>query len=120
MSYLGKIWECIVEQTRVSKPGECIYEDLSLPLRALRDHMQEEVEKVRIDSKDEFDRLKDFTSKFLPEWTQRIECYSAARPIFDLYGIEDEIENALHRTTPLKSLRIFICRTAMDIPIPSP
>jgi len=103
MSYLGKIWECIAKQIHIAKPGECIYEDLSLPLRALRDHMHEEVEKVRIDSKEEFDRLNDFTGKFLPEWSQRIEYYSAARPIFDLYGIEDEIENALHRTTPLKS-----------------
>ena len=103
MSYLGKIWDCIAEQTRISKPGECIYEDLSLPLRALRDHMHEEVEKVRIDSSEEFDHLKDFTSKFLPEWTRRIEYYSAERPIFDMYGIEDEIDNALHRTTPLKS-----------------
>jgi ribonuclease G len=103
MSYLGKIWESINEQTRHSKAGECIYEDLSLPLRALRDHMHEEVEKVRIDSVDEFKRLKDFTSKFLPEWQQRIEYYSAERPMFDLYGIEDEIDRALHRTTLLKS-----------------
>jgi ribonuclease G len=103
MSYLGKIWESITEATRAAKAGECIYEDLALPLKALRDHMHEEVEKVRIDSKQEFDRLKDFTRKFLPEWSQRIEFYSAARPIFDLYGIEDELENALHRTTPLKS-----------------
>ena len=54
MTYLAKIWESIAEQTKVSSPGECIYEDLSLPLRALRDHMHEEVEKVRIDSKVEF------------------------------------------------------------------
>lgn len=103
MSYLQKIWESIVEQTRSSKPGECIYEDLSMPLRALRDHMHEEMEKVRIDSHEEFEHLKDFTSKFLPAWTQRIEYYSAERPIFDLYGIEDEIDHALRRTTPLKS-----------------
>ena len=103
MTYLGKIWESIIEQTRVSVPGECIYEDLSLPLRALRDHMHEEVEKVRIDSEVEFERLKEFTGRFLPEWEQRIEYYSAERPIFDLYGIEDEIDRALHRTTPLKS-----------------
>ena len=103
MTYLEKIWESIMEQTRISKPGECIYEDLSIPLRALRDHMHEDVEKVRIDSLEEFERLKGFTGKFLPEWEQRIEYYSAERPIFDLYGIEDEIDRALHRTTPLKS-----------------
>ena len=103
MSYLEKIWESIAEKSSTSKPGDCIYEDLSLPLRALRDHMHEDVEKVRIDSKTEFDRIKDFTGRFLPEWSQRIKYYSADRPIFDLYGTEDEIENALHPNTPLKS-----------------
>jgi len=103
MTYLGKIWESVVEQTRAVSPGECIYEDLSLPLRAVRDHMHEDVEKVRIDSIEEFNRLRGFTRKFLPEWAQRIENYTAERPIFDLYGIEDEIDHALERTTPLKS-----------------
>jgi ribonuclease G len=103
MSYLGKIWESIVEKMTNSEPGECIYEDLSLPLKAVRDHMHEDVEKIRIDSSEEFERLKEFIHKFLPEWGQRVEYYTAARPIFDLYGIEDEIENALHRKTPLKS-----------------
>lgn len=103
MSYLGKIWESIDAQSPSGKPGECIYEDLSLPLRALRDHMHAEVEKVRIDSREEFDHLVEFTQRFLPEWTERIEFYTADRPIFDLYGIEDEINNALHRKTPLKS-----------------
>jgi ribonuclease G len=103
MSYLGKIWESIAESINTCQPGDCIYEDLSLPLRALRDHMHEDVEKVRIDSRDEFAHLNSFTSKFLPEWRERIEFYGSERPIFDLYGIEDEIENALHRKTPLKS-----------------
>ena len=65
--------------------------------------MHADVEKVRIDSQQEFDHLQDFTAKFLPEWAQRIEYYTADRPIFDLYGIEDEIDHALHRETPLKS-----------------
>ncbi|MGA9573699.1 MAG: ribonuclease G [Lysobacterales bacterium] len=103
MTYLEKIWESINAQIKASKPGDCIYEDLSLGLRALRDHMHEDVDKVRIDSVEEFERLKEFTGKFLPDWKERIEFYSAERPIFDLYGIEDEIDRALHRTTQLKS-----------------
>ncbi len=103
MSYLDKVWESVDKKIANSKPGECIYRDFSLPIRALRDHMHKEVEKVRIDSIDEFNNLKDFAGKFLPDWSQRIDCYSADRPIFDMYGIEDEIENALHRKSVLKS-----------------
>ncbi len=103
MSYLEKVWESIKTNISSSKPRECIYEELSLPLCALRDHMHEEVEKVRIDSREEFARLKDFAGRFLPEWEQRVEYYTAERPIFDLYGTEDEIDNALHRKAHLKS-----------------
>ncbi|MFC1696334.1 ribonuclease E/G, partial [Pseudomonadota bacterium] len=41
--------------------------------------------------------------RFVPDWLERIEEYSAERPIFDLFGVEDEIENALKPTVPLKS-----------------
>ena len=68
MSYLEKVWESIMEVTQAARPGECIYEDLSLPLRALRDHMHEDSGgSVSIRSRS-FDRLRDFTGKFLPEW----------------------------------------------------
>jgi len=103
MAYLRKVWESIEQQLSSSRPGDCVYEELSLPLRAIRDHLQEEVDRVLIDSQQEFERLQDFTTRFLPEWSHRIELYQAARPVFDLHGVEDEINAALHRRAPLKS-----------------
>ncbi len=103
MAYLGKVWDIIGEKTGASKAGECVYEDLSLPLRALRDLMHAEVERVRVDHEPTFRKIRDFVGRFVPEWLPRIERYETERPIFDVYGVEDEIENALHRNTPLKS-----------------
>jgi ribonuclease G len=103
MAYLQKVWESIEQQLATSRPGDCVYEELSLPLRAIRDHLQEDVDRVLIDSPQEFERLQDFTTRFLPEWSHRIELYQAARPIFDLHGVEDEINAALHRKSTLKS-----------------
>jgi ribonuclease G len=86
-----------------SKPGERIYEELPLSLRALRDLLRPTVEKVRIDSRESYDRAREFAQQFIPDLVERIEHYPGERPIFDLYGVEDEIQNALKKNVPLKS-----------------
>ncbi len=103
MAYLGKVWESISGKAENCAPRECVYEDLSLPLRSLRDFMHSEVEKVRIDSDEGFRQVKEFVGRFVPDWLSRIDHYQAERPIFDLYGIEDEVNQALQRQTRLKS-----------------
>ncbi len=103
MSYLRKLWAVITERSRNASAPALIYEDLSLPLRALRDLMHESVERVRIDCPTVTDEAQAFANSFIPAWRERIEEYRSERPIFDLFGVEDEIENALQRVTPLKS-----------------
>ncbi|MBT8041051.1 MAG: ribonuclease G [Gammaproteobacteria bacterium] len=103
MSYLVKVWAAILERAESAPPSSCVYEDLSLPLRALRDMMHEQVERVRIDSPETLLQAREFAGRFLPDWLHRIEEYTAERPIFDLFGVEDEIENALRPSVPLKS-----------------
>lgn len=103
MVYLGKVWQAIHERSATAGPASCIFEDLSLAPRALRDMMHEDVDRVRIDSPEAFARTREFARRFVPEWLERIEEYTAERPIFDLFGVEDEIDNALKSSVPLKS-----------------
>jgi ribonuclease G len=103
MTYLNRVWESIRTRTNESGHGDCIYEDISMPVKALRDLMHGDVERVRVDSAPAHGKLLNFVQRFIPEWTQRIELYESDRPIFDLYGIEDEINQALERQTRLKS-----------------
>jgi ribonuclease G len=103
MVYLGKVWQGIGERASQARAPSCIYEDLSLGLRALRDLMHEDVDRVRVDAPEALHRAREFAQRFVPEWLDRIEEYTAERPIFDLFGVEDEIENALKPVTPLKS-----------------
>ena len=103
MVYLGKVWQAIEERAVGAGVVSCIYEDLSLPLRALRDMMHEDVDRVRIDSPRVLQKVRDFAQRFVPDWRDRIEEFSSDRPIFDLFGVEDEIEKALKPVTPLKS-----------------
>jgi ribonuclease G len=101
--YLRRLWEVCEERIRVAKVGELIHEDLTLPLRAMRDLVRDPVEKIRIDSRETFDTAFEFAREFIPEVVGRIEHYPGARPIFDLYGVEDEIKKALLSKVPLKS-----------------
>ena len=103
MVYLSKVWQAISERAAAAEPPSCIFEDLSLSTRALRDLMHEDVERLRIDSLGVLHDAREFARRFLPDWLERIEEYSGDRPIFDLFGVEDEIENALRKTVPLKS-----------------
>ena len=111
VAYLSRAWALVEQQVRDQPVGRCVYEDLSLPLRAVRDLMRRDVERVKVDSRETFDRLRDFAAQYMPALAQddgaalseRIEHYAGARPIFDMYGVEDEIQRALEKEVPLKS-----------------
>ncbi len=103
IDYLGKLWSALQQRMATAKVGTRVYEDLPLALRALRDLMRPTIEKVRIDSRETLDRALEFTGQFMPELVGRIEHYPGERPVFDLYGIEDEIQRALKKEVPLKS-----------------
>ena len=103
IGYLSRAWALISTRSREARVGERVYEDLSLPLRAVRDLMRRDVEKVRVDSRETCDRLRAFAAQYMPGLDDKIEQDTGARPIFDMYGVEDEIQRALDKQVPLKS-----------------
>jgi ribonuclease G len=103
VAYLRLAWQLIREASAATKVGERIYEDLSLPLRALRDMMSAQIDRVMVDSRETHERLLRFAQQFMPDLVPRIEHYAGERPLFDLNGIEDEISRALQKEVPLKS-----------------
>ena len=103
MRYLQKVWSKLCEQRKGARPGTMVHGDLVLALRALRDLADNNLERVRIDSRETFERARDFATAFIPEMADRIEYYPGERPIFDLYSVEDEIQRALERKVELKS-----------------
>lgn len=104
LAYLLKLWSEI--QARIATgpaPGTCIYADLSLPLRALRDLMHAGIERVRIDDPETLVAAREFAMTFVAEWADRLELFDGPGPLFDIYGVEDEISRALRRNVALKS-----------------
>lgn len=103
MQYLERLWQSIVERRQAAKVKELIHSDLPLAIRAMRDLLNPDVDKIRIDSRSTFQKASQFAEKYVPDCTAKIEYYPGERPIFDLYGVEDEIQKALQRKVDLKS-----------------
>jgi ribonuclease G len=101
--YLRRLWDQIAAQIQTAPAPSVIYEDLSLALRTLRDLVSLRTEKIRIDSRETFQKIAQFVGELMPEIADRLEHYPGERPIFDLYGVEDEVQRALERKVPLKS-----------------
>ncbi|MBI2970552.1 MAG: Rne/Rng family ribonuclease [Gammaproteobacteria bacterium] len=103
IDFVHKLWDSTSLRARNSTPSSIVYEDLPLVMRTMRDLVHAEIEKVRIDSRETYERVTGFARQFIPEFLSRIEYYPGERPILDLYSIEDEIQKSLNRKVQLKS-----------------
>ncbi len=101
--FLHRLWTTVEEQIKESVAPDCVYEDLPLHLRTMRDLVEPDIEKIRIDSLDTFNKVCKFVRKLVPHLDGRVEYYTGERPLFDLFSVEDEINRALSRRVELKS-----------------
>jgi ribonuclease G len=103
IAYLRKTW-ALVRQRAISKPaGTLLHQDLSLVERVLRDLTTEATHSIRIDSRMQFEALQAFGRTYMPAVVDKLEHYRGERPIFDLFGIEEDVAKALARRVDLKS-----------------
>ena len=103
LDYTIRLWKVVKERYSNSRVKQLIHEDLSLPLRVLRDMVTSDIERILVDSEDDFHSMREFAGTYLPHIDPALELYQRRRPIFDMHGIEDEIRRSLDRNIPLKS-----------------
>lgn len=103
LRFLTSLWNRVEERSRASKAPALVYQDLGLIRRVVRDLFTDEVDRFVIDSPDEFARIQDLLSSFAPKLKNRLQLYRDGEPILDHFGVERELERALHRKVWLKS-----------------
>ncbi len=104
IAYLKKTWADIRDKARVSAPPTLLYQELSLGQRVLRDFVNPETTRIFIDSRENFQKLTVFAERVHARPLQPLlEHYTGQRPLFDLHGVEEEIQRALARRVELKS-----------------
>lgn len=103
MLFLQKLWADCTENLSSIKAPSVVFRDMRLALRALRDMSHPNLEKIRVDSRETYEKIIEFTNRYSPELSNRVFLYQGQRPLFDLYSVEDEIQRALHKRVDLKS-----------------
>jgi ribonuclease G len=94
----------LIQQQSLSKAAPAkLFEELTLIERVMRDLTHETTDQIRIDSAENFTKLRNFAASFMPKLLDKIHLYRGERPLFDLFDIENEIDLALNRRVDLKS-----------------
>ncbi|RMH08397.1 MAG: S1 RNA-binding domain-containing protein, partial [Nitrospirae bacterium] len=103
VEFLAALWEDILKKYEQSVAPALLHTDLTLTLRIVRDLFTKKVDRLLIDSKEEFEQVKEFVRRYLPEQTSRVYHYDKEEGLFEYLGIEMEISRALNRKVWLKS-----------------
>ncbi|MEZ5650308.1 MAG: ribonuclease G [Burkholderiaceae bacterium] len=103
IAYLRKRWKQILQSTREQPAPILLYQELSLAERSLRDLATAATTQIVVDSVVAHKRLQAFALAYTPELAERLKLFSGERPLFDMKGVEEEIERALSRRVELKS-----------------
>jgi ribonuclease G len=103
MDFLSNLWRNILKKNQQAAAGSLLHQELSVSLRAVRDLMTHEVEKLVIDSLDGYQSVISFLESFMPGLKNQVEYYQGNEPIFDAYNLEGDISRALKKKVWLKS-----------------
>jgi len=103
LTYLIETWTTIQERFKTAKPYEKIHEDIDLALQAVRDHLDEDVEEVICDHKDNHNKVFKFIKTIAPDQSGKVKFYDGIPSLFEKYGIEHQIDQVLHKKISLKS-----------------
>jgi Rne/Rng family ribonuclease len=101
--FLKHLWAEIKNRAETGKSPALIYHDLNLVERVLRDQVNADFSQIWVDAEDEYERVVRFAQRFQPSLVRRIKLYTKDTPLYEHFGIQDEINNALKSKVWLKS-----------------
>ena len=103
LRFLLHLWSEIKQRSDSSKSPALIYHDLGLIERILRDQVSSDFSNIWVDSQEDYERIVRFLNRFSPSLVRRVKLYTKETPLFEHFGIDDEISKALRSKVWLKS-----------------
>ncbi|MGH9348455.1 MAG: Rne/Rng family ribonuclease [Vicinamibacterales bacterium] len=103
LGYFHKIWTEIRQKSETSRAPAVVYQEQSLVAKLLRDLLTEDYTAIRIDSEAEYRKILEMVERFMPALAPRVKLYDKEFPIFEEYGVQQEIDKALRSKVWLKS-----------------
>jgi Rne/Rng family ribonuclease len=101
--FLKNLWNEIKSRSDTSKPPALIYHDLNVVERVLRDQVSSEFSAIWVDTEQEYERIVRFANRFQPGLVKRVKLYTKETPLYDQFGLNEEINKALKSKVWLKS-----------------
>ena len=103
VEFLGRQWSDIKTRAEQRKAPALMHRDLNLVERILRDYVGSDYSSIWIDSEEEYSKVVDFVSRFQPRLVGRVKLYTKETPMFEEFGIQQELDKALRPKVWLKS-----------------
>lgn len=103
VKYLARQWKTIMSKFDKAKSPTLLHEDMKATMQISRDILSEDVKVYLLDNKDDHDKVMDFVSRISPELKDKVKFYKSKTPIFEAFGVEEEIDNLRKTTLPLPS-----------------
>jgi|HubBroStandDraft_1064217.scaffolds.fasta_scaffold00417_11 Rne/Rng family ribonuclease len=101
--FLKNLWSEIKSRSDTSKSPALIYHDLNVVERVLRDQVSSEFSAIWVDTEQEYERILRFANRFQPGLVKRVKLYTKETPLYDQFGLNEEINKALKSKVWLKS-----------------
>ena len=101
--FLKNLWNEIRTRSETGKSPTLIYHDLNIVERVLRDQVTSEFSAIWVDTEQEYERILRFANRFQPALVRRIKLYTKDTPLFEQFGLNEEINKALKSKVWLKS-----------------
>jgi ribonuclease G len=101
--FLKGLWQDIKNRAENSKPPALIYHDLNVVERVLRDQVTSDFNVIWVDTEAEYERILRFFNRFQPSMVKRVKLYTKETPLFDQFGLTEEMNKALKSKVWLKS-----------------
>ncbi len=103
LNRLIRLWEAIREKAINSPPLSLIHREQDFVLRTLRDYLSQDIREIVVDEKEAYQRIRSYIKVISPKKRLMVKLYKDDIPIFERYGIEEEIERIFKREVPLSS-----------------
>ncbi len=103
LTYFQKIWGDVRQRAESARPPAVVYREQGLVTKLLRDLLTDDYTAIRIDDREEYQRVREMVQRVMPTLTPRVKLYDKPFPIFEEYGVQTEIEKALKSKVWLKS-----------------
>lgn len=101
--YLARLWDGIRETTLQSTAPALVYGDSDLIKRAIRDIYNRDIDEIIVEGEDGYRQAKDFMKLLMPSHARRVRHYADSVPLFQRFGVEDQLAAMYHPVVQLKS-----------------